>query len=275
MTGEIWRLIGTNLAVVLVVMSAVAVPSFRTKDPSYVDAFWGVGFLVVAVSSLLQTDGDGARSGVLVVVTALWGLRLGGYLLLRWRRNGPDPRYQKMLGADAPAVRIWGRVFVVQAVVLTVVSLPVQLGQVYDRPVGLQWWNVLGLVVAVLGIAFEATADRQLKRFKAAPGSEGQVMDRGLWAYSRHPNYFGEACTWWGLFLVAVVNVPTAFAAIGPLLITAFLLKWSGVGPLESQLRSSKPKYVDYIAATSGFVPLPRRNPAKAAAKVKAQAGVS
>ncbi len=261
MTRDIWTLLGTNLAVLLTAMSLAALPSFRTKDPSYIDAIWGSGFVVVATSSFVQTDGDSARKGVLLGLCALWGVRLSTYLLLRWRRQGPDPRYRKMLGETPSAGEIWVRVFLLQAVILAVVSLPVQLGQVYDRPVGLQWWNGIGAGLAVFGIAFESLADLQLKRFKGDAAQHGEVMDRGLWAYSRHPNYFGEACTWWGLGLVAFVNVPTAFALLGPLLITVFLLRFSGVGPLESQLRTTKPKYVDYIASTSGFVPRPKRSP--------------
>ncbi|MGB8652350.1 MAG: DUF1295 domain-containing protein, partial [Mycobacteriales bacterium] len=249
----------------------ISVPSFRTKDPSYIDAVWGAGFVVLAISSYVQTDGDTARKNVLLGLCTLWGVRLSTYLLLRWRRQGPDARYRKMLGEDPPAAKIWARVFLLQAVLLTVVALPVQLGMVYDRPEGLQWWNWIGAALALFGIVFESTADLQLKRFKDDPANHGQVMDRGLWHYSRHPNYFGEACTWWGLGLVAFVNAPTAVALLGPLLINVFLLKFSGVGPLESQLRRTKPKYVDYIASTSGFVPLPKRD----AAKAKAEAGLS
>ncbi|MGZ6826521.1 MAG: DUF1295 domain-containing protein [Mycobacteriales bacterium] len=270
MTGETWTLLGVNLRLLAVVLSAAAVPSFRTKDPSYIDGLWGLGFILLAVSSALQTSGDGGHKALLVGLTALWGLRLSVYLFRRWRRNGPDERYQKMLARNtgSDAVFLLTRVFLTQAVLLTVVALPVQLGQVYDTHVTALNW--VGVVVTLFGVGFEATADAQLAAFKRDPANRGQVMDRGLWGYSRHPNYFGEACTWWGLFLVAVVNVPTLFAAVGPLLITVFLLRFSGVGPLEKQLKDSKPKYVDYIASTSGFVPRPKRD----AARVKAEAGL-
>ena len=261
MTGEIWSLLGINLLVMIGVMSLVAVPSFRTKDPSYIDAIWGSGFVVLAISSFVQAAGDdrgdSARKGLLLGLTALWGVRLSTYLLLRWRRQGPDPRYVKMLGPDPKPVKIWARVFLLQAFVLTVVAVPVQLGQVYDDD--LKWWNVVGAVVALFGIGFESLADLQLKRFKADPANHGQVMDRGLWHYSRHPNYFGESVTWWGLGLLAWSNGATAFALLGPLVITFFLLKVSGVGLLEASLKKSKPKYADYILSTSAFVPLPKK----------------
>ena len=264
MTSEIWTLLGINLALMIATLSLVAIPSFRSKDPSYIDGVWGLGFIVVAVATLLQTDGDTTRTTVLLVLCSVWGLRLGGYLLWRWHRNGPDARYQAMLGKKkrgSDAFFIWTRVFLTQAVILTVVALPVELGQVYDHPVGLSAVNVLGIVLTVFGITVESIGDFQLMRFRSVPANKGTVMDKGLWAYSRHPNYFGESCVWWGLFLVAVVNVPTIFAAVGPLLITGFLLKWSGVGHLERTLTQTKPQYVDYIASTSAFVPLPKRVP--------------
>lgn len=256
-----WSLLGTNLVLMLVLMSLLALPSLRTKDPSYVDACWGVGFVVIAMSTMLQTDGDPARSALVVGLTSLWGLRLGGYLLWRWRKNGPDVRYQRMLARNtgSDALFLWTKVFLLQAVLLCMVSLPVQLGQVYAQPEGLSVLNVAGALLALFGIAFETTADAQLTAFKADPSKRGQVMDTGLWRNSRHPNYFGEVCVWWGLLLLTVVNAPTALAAIGPLTITVLLLRWSGVGPLEGQLKRSKPGYVDYISSTSGFVPMPRR----------------
>lgn len=253
MTGDVWALLGTNLAVVVAALSLAAVPSLRTKDPSYVDGIWGLGFVVVALSTLLQADGDPARQALLVGLTALWGVRLSAYLLRRWRRAGPDQRYRAMLGPDPSPAALWLRVFVLQAVVLTVIALPVQLGQVYDGPLTLL--NLVGAVVALVGIGFEATADAQLARFKADPASTGKVMDRGLWGWSRHPNYFGEAVTWWGIGLLAAHNGVTVLGLLGPAVLTFFLLTRSGVGPLERQLTQTKPQYADYVARTSAFVP--------------------
>ena len=257
MTSEILTVLGVDLLAALALMGAIAVPSFKTKDPSYVDGFWGIGFVVVAVVAFVQTDGDGTRKGWLLGLTALWGLRLGGYLLWRWAGHGPDPRYQKMLAKNtgSDAVFLLTRVFLTQAVILTVVALPVQLGQVYDG--GFRWWNWVGVVGALAAIAWETVADVQLTRFRGNPDNKGQVMDKGLWRYSRHPNYFGEACVWWSLLLVSWVNPVSAFGIIGPLLITAFLAKWSGVGPLEKQLHDTKPKYKEYVATTSALVPRP------------------
>ena len=267
MTSEIWTLFGVNLAVMVVVMTLIAIPSFRTRDPSYIDAFWGIGFVIIAVSSAVQAAagdfGNGTRKTLLVALCALWGFRLGGYLLWRWRKNGPDPRYQAILNtrkSGSEKVFLWRRVFLVQAFVLTITALPVQLGQVYGNDP--TWWNWAGAALALLGIAFESTADFQLAAFKGNPDNRGVVMDSGLWRFSRHPNYFGETCTWWGLGFLAVSNPVTLFALLGPLVITFFLLKVSGVGLLEKGLHKTKPKYADYVATTSAFVPLPKRRPA-------------
>ena len=256
--SELFSLLGINLLLLVAVFSVIGVPSFRTGDPSYVDGVWGLGFLLVALSTWLQTDGDRTRTAVLVVLTALWAGRLSTHLFARWHRTGPDPRYQAMLtGRRDGSVRwfLWTRVFLAQAALIALVSLPLQLGQLYDRPHGLTPWNGFGVALALFGITFEAAADLQLTRFKAGRASQDEVLDSGLWRYSRHPNYFGEACTWWGVFLVAVVNAPTAAAALGPLLLTGFLLKWSGVGHQERSLKKTKPSYADYIARTNAFVP--------------------
>jgi len=118
---------------------------------------------------------------------------------------------------------------------------------------------VVGAAVALAGITTEAVADRQLSRFKADPANHGAVMDRGLWGWSRHPNYFGEAVTWWGIGLLAWHNGVTALGLLGPALITYFLLTRSGIGPLEKQLGRTKPQYADYVARTSAFLPRPPR----------------
>ena len=254
---DAWTLVGTNLAVMLGLLSLAAIPSFRTKDPSYIDGLWGLGFVVVAVSSWLQTEGDATRRALLVGLTAVWGLRLAAYLLWRWRKQGPDPRYPALYGENAPNGRLWLRVFVTQAVILTVVALPVQLGQLYDGK--LTPLNVAGAVLALAGIVVETVADWQLTRFKADEANHGTVMDRGLWGWSRHPNYFGEALTWWGIGLLAWHNGLTTLGLLGPALITYFLLTKSGIGPLERQLTRSKPQYADYVARTSAFLPRPPR----------------
>ncbi|MCU1603395.1 MAG: hypothetical protein JWO22_4104 [Frankiales bacterium] len=264
MTSEIWTLFGVNLAVMVVAMTLISIPSFSTRDPSYIDAFWGIGFVIIATSSFVQASagdfGDGTRKALLLGLCALWGLRLGGYLLWRWRKNGPDPRYQAILQSrkgGSEKLFLWRRVFLTQAILLTLVALPVQLGQVYDDRMTAGNW--IGAGLALFGIVFESTADFQLAAFKGNPGNKGVVMDTGLWHNTRHPNYFGETCTWWGLGILAVSNGVTVVALLGPVFITFLLLKVSGVGLLEKGLHKTRPQYADYVATTSPFIPLPKK----------------
>lgn len=254
--------LATTAATVLVYMLGLWVLSIRLGDPSFVDAGWGFGFVVIAAVTAIVSNGDPTRSALIVAVTTVWGLRLAGYLLWRWRRNGPDARYQAMLrhAGGNPHVFTLTRVFLLQGALMWVVSLPVQLGQVYSSPHGMTVQAFVGTAVALVGIAFETIGDLQLTRFKDDPANTGRVLDRGLWRYTRHPNYFGDSLVWWGLFLVAVANGPTCFAVVGPITITGLLLKWSGVPVLERGLVRRRPDYTDYQSRTSAFVPRPPRS---------------
>jgi steroid 5-alpha reductase family enzyme len=254
-------LLGLNAAITLGCMLALWALSIRLRDPSFIDAWWPMGFVVVAWVSFTVGEGDGTRRAVLAAMATVWGLRLGGYLFWRWRRNGPDRRYASMLrnAQGNPHLFTLQKVFLLQGALLWVVSLPLQLGMSYRSPAGLRAFGVVGLVLWCIGFAFETVGDAQLVRFKGDAANEGKVMDRGLWRFTRHPNYFGDACVWWGIFLVSVVNLPTLVGIVGPAVMTFLLARWSGVGPLERGLKRRKPEYVDYIARTSGFIPMPPR----------------
>ena len=236
--------------------------SVRIKDVSFVDAWWGLGMVVIALSSYAFTGGSGPHALALTAICTVWGLRLGLYLLWRWRQHGPDRRYVTMLG-KAESERGWSfargallLVFALQAPLQFAVCLPVQLGQIAPTlalgPVG---WA--GIALAVLGIAFESIGDAQLVRFKADPANKGKVLDTGLWRYTRHPNYFGDACTWWGLWLIAAETGVWGIASIpGPILITFLLTRWSGVPTVEGSIRKRRPDYEAYVARTSSFIPM-------------------
>jgi len=235
--------------------------SLRLKDVSFIDAWWALGMVVLAVFSHLAYGG-GAHRTALTVLCTVWGLRLGLYLLWRWRKHGPDRRYVTMLGkAQSERGWSWGKsalllVFALQAPLQFVVALPVQLGQVGDAG-GLGPIGFLGVVLAVVGIGFESVGDFQLVRFKADPANEGKVLDTGLWRYTRHPNYFGDACVWWGLWLIAAeTGWLGAASVVGPILITVLLTRWSGVPTVEGRMRRKRPDYEAYVARTSGFVPM-------------------
>ncbi len=255
---------GTILAANALVLAACFVLLWliclQTRDVTPVDSFWAWGMLVMAVSTFVQADGNPARMLLLLTVCGLWSARLGSYMIWRWRSHGPDRRYQKMF-ANAQAARGWGfakasalLVFATQAPLLFIVCLPVQLGQIDAvPPLGMLGWT--GAAVALVGIAFETIGDAQLIAFKRDPANVGKVMDRGLWRYTRHPNYFGDALTWWGLWLIAAETTTGLWALPGPVLLTWTLMKWSGAPTIERRLAKTRAGYADYIARTSGFVP--------------------
>lgn len=245
---------------VLVLLVGTWVVSLRVRDVSIVDPVWGLAFAVVGVVSALAGDGDPDRRLLLAVLVGLWGLRLFGYLAWRKaRERGEDPRYvalREKHGDRFPVIAL-RTVFLLQGALVLVVSLPVTTAAGQDA--GLDGLAVAGVVLWAVGLVFEAVGDAQLARFKADPASKGQVMDRGLWRYTRHPNYFGDFCVWWGLFLVALTAGAVWWTVVGPLVMSVLLLRVSGKGLLERDIAERRPGYADYVARTSGFVPLPPR----------------
>jgi steroid 5-alpha reductase family enzyme len=227
-----------------------------------VDVMWGVSFVVVAVSSLLWSVGHDVpvwRRVLVLVLVALWGGRLAGYIGLRSRGKGEDPRYDAMLG-DGPhrARRALTTVFLLQAVVAWFISLPVQAAM-YLR----SGWTALafvGVAVWVVGLFFETVGDAQMGAFRRDPSNKGEVMDRGLWRYTRHPNYFGDATVWAGLYLVAAEHWIGALTVASPVMMAWFLSFKTGKPLLEKQMAQTKPGYADYMRRTSGFFPLPPRS---------------
>lgn len=251
--------LGTNLLIVMTLMVALWLASIPLRDVSFIDSFWAIGMVMVAGTTYAMADGAAERQQLLVLLTAVWGLRLGLHLFLRWRREGADPRYVALLAKAPGNPHLFSlrKVFLTQGPLLWLVTLPVQLGQLDDVPAALGPLAMTGAALAVTGILFETVGDWQLARFKANPASAGAVMDRGLWRYTRHPNYFGDACLWWGLYLVAAETATGRWALISPVFLTFILIKWSGAALLERRLKRSRPGYTAYIERTSGFFPWP------------------
>ena len=251
-----------NLGLVLGIMAALWLISLRLRDTSIVDLFWGLGFAVIALATLWRTGGISPRAWLLALLTTAWSLRYSWHL---WRRNighGEDYRYAAMREKTEAAGRSWNVrslyvVFLLQGAILWLVSLPVQFGQLYSAPVTLGWAALAGIAVWIVGVLFETIGDAQLKRFRADPENRGKVLDTGLWRYTRHPNYFGNACLWWGIWLVAAEVDAAAWSFFSPALMTWALLKFSGVPILEKHLASTRPGYGDYMKRTSMFFPLP------------------
>ncbi len=253
-------LLATNALVMAVLFFILWLVTLKTRDVTPIDSVWALGMVALGAVSWLQTDGDPTRKALLMALCSLWGVRLGGYLLWRWRSHGPDRRYVTMF-SKAKDAKGWGfgeasarMVYLTQAPLLFIVCLPVQLGQLDATP-AIGAVAAIGIVVALIGIAFETIGDWQLVRFRADPGNQGKVLTTGLWRYTRHPNYFGDACTWWGLYLIAAESMTGLWALPGPILLTWTLMKWSGVPTIEGRLKRKRPGYEDYVRRTSGFVP--------------------
>lgn len=255
-----------NLAVLMGALMLLWQLAVAIKDVSFIDVVWAYGMVGLALFSAWRVGapGDLSATGLLLAgLTSLWGLRLGTHLLLRWRRLGRDPRYDRILGG-AMEKNGWSFafaalviVFLLQGPLLWFVSLPAQVGIFASAGQDIAPLAWAGAALALTGIAFETIGDAQLEAFRKNPDNKGQVMDKGLWRYTRHPNYFGDACAWWGIWLVSATTGAGLWAIASPILLTWMLNKWSGAPILEKGLKKTRPGYADYVARTSGFVPWP------------------
>jgi steroid 5-alpha reductase family enzyme len=258
------NLFATALATSAAAMFLLWLLSLALRDASIVDIWWGPGFALIAgVSWCLGSGGDPARRALASGIVALWGLRLGGHLAWRNLGHGEDPRYQAMrrrYGARFPLVSLV-TVFAFQGVLMWFVSLPVQAVHV-SRGGPLGALDALGSALVAVGLFFETVGDLQLARFRADPANRSRVMDRGLWRYTRHPNYFGDCCVWWGLYAIAAATPLGAWTIASPAAMTFLLLRVSGVALLERSIGKRRPEYADYVARTSAFVPRPPRRTA-------------
>lgn len=245
------------LASLLGLMTAVWVVSLVRRDVSTVDLFWGISFLVVAWVYFAAAEVTLTRHVVVLGLVHLWGLRLSLYLLRRNWGKPEDRRYRAM--RERRGARFaWTSLFIVfwlQAALAWVISLPLHAALVSSVPVELTVIDWCGAILFVIGLGFEAVGDWQLARFKADSANTGHVCDRGLWRYTRHPNYFGEALLWWGLWCFALATPGAGWTVIAPVLITLLLLNVSGVSLIEQELRHTKTGYQAYVARTSAFVP--------------------
>lgn len=259
--ASLWHAALAGLALTVVLAVATWLVSLVQRDVSLVDRVWSVMIVGAGWVYLVWMPGAGLRGLAMLLVASLWALRLS--LFITWRNwgHGEDRRYQEIRARNEPgfALKSLYLVFALQAVLAWTVSAPFLVGAAAPRALG--WLDAMGLALAVFGLVFEAVGDWQLARFKADPAHRGQVMDRGLWGYTRHPNYFGEACVWWGLWITAVAGAgwAGAWSIVSPLLMTVLLLKVSGVGLLEKDIAERRPAYRDYIARTNAFLPGPRR----------------
>lgn len=246
-----------NLASVICLMTILWLISVFIKNVSIVDLFWGIGFVLSATVYFVLTDGTGIRKIVLLTMVTLWGLRLSVYLAWRNIGKGEDFRYREFrrhYGEDRYWWISYFQTFLLQGILMWLISAPLLGAQYGSAEQSLTILDFAGIVIWIIGITFEAGGDWQLARFKSDPSNKGKVLNTGFWRYTRHPNYFGDAAVWWGFGLFSI-SAGSYLPVIGSLLMTALIIKVSGVALLEKTLKSDKPGYDSYIRRTSAFIP--------------------
>ena len=233
--------------------------SLKQRDVSLVDRMWSLMIAAPAIAYAWVLDPPwNLRTVGMSLLLAFWAVRLAAYVSRRNWGHGEDRRYQAIRARNEPnfPIKSLYLVFVLQAVLAWLISTPLLAVFTYDR--GTTWLDIAGLTIVLFGVVFEAVADQQLARFKADPANRGKVMDRGVWRYTRHPNYFGEFCAWWGFFVMALPLGPWSF--VSPLIMSVLLLKVSGVALLEKDIGERRPAYRDYILRTNAFFPGPPKS---------------
>ncbi|MCW2783151.1 MAG: putative rane protein [Marmoricola sp.] len=242
---------GASAVIAALAMFVTAYAARRSGRVSVVDVTWGVTLAVVALACAVLGDSSPARRWLLVVLVGLWGLRLSWHIFKRSRGHGEDPRYATLLAAGPGGALL--KVWIPQGISIWFVSWPLQVAAVADGRLGVVAW--IGVALWVVGVLFESLGDAQLAAYKADP-DRGPVMDRGLWGWTRHPNYFGDACVWWGLWLIAADVWPGVLTIASPIVMTYFLVFATGARLLEKTMMK-RPGYPAYAARTSMFFPLP------------------
>jgi steroid 5-alpha reductase family enzyme len=244
-----------SFAAIIAFMLVIWLVSVRLTDASIVDIFWGIGFVYLAVIYFFFTDGIVERKLLLLILVGIWGLRLSIHIFRRNHGKGEDARYQawrKQYGE-----KYWWfsffQVYLLQGTLLWIISLPILAAMSGTAPLNI--WDGLGALLWGIGFFFEAVGDWQLAQFKADPANKGKVMNKGLWAYTRHPNYFGDSTIWWGHYFIAL-STGGWWTIFSPFIMTTLLVRVSGVALLEKSMEK-RPGYKEYIESTSAFFPLP------------------
>ncbi|MDH5198287.1 MAG: DUF1295 domain-containing protein [Gemmatimonadota bacterium] len=246
-----------SLGAVLALMTLVWCGSLVLRNASIIDVAWGLGFVGITWLHVGHGAAPTSRTWIVAALVTVWGLRLSCYILWRNWGTGEDYRYGAMRERNPRSFpwRSLVTVFWLQGVLLWAISLPLSRAVRSPEPSSLTWLDGLGVVLFAIGFAFEAGGDWQLARFKANPENRGKLLDRGLWRYTRHPNYFGDAVIWWSFFCFAAATPQSLWTIYSPVLMTVLLMKVSGVALLERRLAEVKPGYRDYVARTNAFFP--------------------
>ncbi|KAA6185088.1 DUF1295 domain-containing protein [Thiohalocapsa marina] len=254
-------LYAAGLAVALGIAIGAWLVSLIRGDVSIVDSLWSIFFLAMLLTYVQLAPTVAERAYLVLFLVTVWAVRLSVFITLRNWGEPEDHRYQAIRANNQPHFEFKSLyiVFSLQAILAWIISLPL-LGIVLGGTT-LGWLDLVAVALWLIGFAFEAIGDQQLAAFKSNPANRGQVMDQGLWRYTRHPNYFGEACIWWAFYLFAVA-AGAWWTIIAPLLMTFLLLRVSGVALLEKDIGTRRPAYQDYMRRTNAFLPGPPKPPA-------------
>jgi steroid 5-alpha reductase family enzyme len=243
--------------IIMLIMTLLWVVSVIIKNVSIVDLFWGLGFVFVSIFYFLNTDGYSTRKIILILLVTIWGLRLSIYLAWRNIGKGEDFRYRQFRKKYGEK-RYWWisffQTFLLQGILMWLISVPLLAAQYYNLNNSLGILDYVGIILWIIGLFFETTGDIQLARFKADPANKGKVLNTGLWRFTRHPNYFGDSAVWWGYGFICLAS-GSYLPVLGSVLMTALIIKVSGVALLEKSLTDQKPQYKEYIEKTSAFLP--------------------
>ncbi len=253
--------LAANLGLAFAAVLILWLISIPLKDVSIIDMVFGVVMTAIVAVSWMGGTAEELGANLLFVLVVLWALRMTTHLVRRNWGHGEDPRYSKLrTWVDGEWAFHWlslRKVFLLQGVVLWLATLPAQVFLLLPGAPALPPLLWLGAVVAVLGLVTETVADRQLKAFRSNPELRGTVLQTGLWRYSRHPNYFGELCFWWGIFLMACAQPLALLTVLGPLAYSHLIVNVTGQATLDKKLAREKPGYAEYMARTNGMIPWP------------------
>ena len=265
MTALLLEPIWTAAAAIGVCVFLLWLLSLRLEDVSIVDIFWSLGFVIAAWIYRQHGPDASPRHLLPLVLVTVWGLRLALHIGWRSRGKEEDYRYRSMREKVGPIFK-WRSlftVFILQGVLILIISAPHLVLQTAPLDDAWQWTDLVGLILFAIGFFFEAVGDWQLSRFKANPANKGKVLDTGLWRYTRHPNYFGDAMVWWGFFFFALGAPGGIWTLFAPIFMNLLLLKVSGVALLEKTISERRPKYRDYVERTNAFIPWFPKAPAE------------
>jgi len=233
--------------------------TLKIKRADFIDIYWGPSFFFSALLIFFLNNNFTLANFAILILVGIWGLRLALYLFFRNIKKAEDKRYVK-IRASIGNIGLYFITYMIQVILIALVSLPIQVSIIQSEPTNLNFLSLIGGIVALSGVIIESISDFQMSKFKLIPNNKGKLMNKGLWQFSRHPNYFGDSLFWWGIFIFSYGYTSNLLIIISPIIMTYFLMRVSGVTLLERQLKYKKDGYEEYINNTSSFLLMPKKN---------------